>query len=112
MKSLIQDESADRWSSRLVSPRFLNQFELDAGHSIVEVNTPQEWVGRTLIDIRPRSELGVHVVAIKRTPKLEQGGPGRPILYVPMPDVPLEKDDLLLLMGRDVDLARLPENKS
>ncbi|MEE9212219.1 MAG: TrkA family potassium uptake protein [Phycisphaeraceae bacterium] len=106
-----EDESADRWASRLISPQFLSQFELDRQISIVEVRTPADWVGRTLLDIKPRSELGIHVVAIKRTADDDGAKAGRAVLYLPMPDVPLAGDDLLLLMGRAVDLAQLPTDE-
>jgi len=40
---LPEDESADRWADRLVSPQYLSQFELDQGYSIVELGTPSAW---------------------------------------------------------------------
>lgn len=100
------EESADRWALRLINPQFLDQFELAEGYSMVEIRAPQSWIGQTLLQIRPRNELGIHVVAIKR----QVGESNRETLYIPMPDVPFVPDDLLLLMGRNVDLARLPKN--
>lgn len=105
-----EDESADRWATRLVSPQVLNQFELASGHSVVEIGTPKAWVGKTLTDLRLRSEMAVHVVAIRR---VEENGRGPVIetLQLPMPDEPLRAQDGMILLGRDADLARLPQDE-
>lgn len=103
-----EDEAADRWATRLVSPQFLRQFELDPGHSIVEINTPSRWVDQTLSQLQLRAKEGLHVVAIRRRRDPEDES-SPTILQVPGPDDPLKADDILVLMGRDADLARLRE---
>lgn len=103
-----EDESADRWAVSLTNPWFLSRFELDAGYSIVEIRTPESWVGKSLIDLKLRTEHGVHVVAIK-TPRPGKGDKDQPwVLHLPMPDQPLNEDDMLVLIGSDDNLARLP----
>jgi trk/ktr system potassium uptake protein len=97
-----EDESADRWTHKLVSPQFLKQIELDAGHSLVEMKTPKAWVGQTLAGLKLRAESGLHVVAI-RGPSSDGAGPVR----MPGPLEPLKADDTLMLMGRDEDLAKV-----
>jgi trk system potassium uptake protein TrkA len=113
-----EDESADRWSNRLISPQFLKQYELDSHNSIVEVALPKAWVGKTLIELRPRNELGVHVLAIKRTGPDECDAAGEeaapdqeqePRLCIPVPDQPLRADDVLVVMGSDEALAGMPK---
>ena len=80
-----EDESADRWAVNLTNPWFLSRFELDAGHSIVEINTPQSWAGKTLIELNLRTAYGVHVVAVK-TPRLgEKDNAERWALRIPTP---------------------------
>lgn len=97
-----EDESADRWTRRLVSPRFLKQVELDEGHSLVELKTPRDWVGKTLVGLKLRTEMGLHVVALRKPSK---SGEGR--VRMPGPNEPLNAEDTLMLMGRDEDLERL-----
>lgn len=106
-----EDEAADRWSTRLVSPLVLNQFELAGGHSVVEIATPESWVGKTLAELKLRSEWSLHVVAIKHIDSPAETGAGREILQLPIPDQPLEPADRLILLGRDADLARIPSAK-
>jgi len=105
-----EDESADRWAARLYSPFFLSQFSLDDRHSIVELPMPKDWVGKTLIELRPRNELGVHVLALKRLTRGEDGEPSQPRFHIPEPDKPLKEDDLLVLMGDDEALERVPHD--
>jgi len=101
-----EDETADRWANRLISPQFIRQYELDAGHSIVEVKTPKRWVDRSLAELNLRAKEGMHVVAIRRRrdPKDEHS----PTTFqIPGPEEPLGANDVLVLMGRDADLAKL-----
>jgi trk system potassium uptake protein TrkA len=97
-----EDESADRWTHKLVSPQFLKQIELDAGHSLVEMKTPKAWVGQTLAGLQLRAELGLHVVAI-RAPSDEGAG----LVRIPGPIDPLKAEDALMLMGKDEDLGKI-----
>ena len=102
-----EDETADRWSTRLISPQFIRQFELDEGHSIVEIKTPRRWVDQTLAKLNLRAKENLNVVAIKRQRAAQEKG--RPTMFqVPGPDDPLLAEDVLVVMGRDADLARLP----
>jgi trk/ktr system potassium uptake protein len=95
-----EDESADRWTHKLVTPQFLKQIELDAGHSLVEMKTPKAWVGQTLAGLKLRAQSGLHVVAI-RGPSSDGAAPVR----MPGPQEPLRAEDTLMLMGKDEDLA-------
>ncbi len=98
-----EHESADRWISRLVTPQFLKQFPLEDGYSIVELATPEDWVGQTLAELRPNRKFGVHVLAIRVHVE------GRTMLQLPRSDQPLAPDAMLLVMGHVDDLAQLPQ---
>lgn len=102
-----EDESADRWATRLLSPHFLNQIEFHEGHSIVEVPTPAEWAGKTLAALNLRARTRVHVVALKRPANPDRPEAGSRVL-TPAPDEPLREGDTLILMGRNEDLAKIP----
>ncbi len=98
-----EDETADRWATRLVNPHFARHFGLDQDHSIVEVQTPRAWVGRTLMDLRLRQERSLHVVAVKRQVRASE----EPRVFIPDPTEPLAGHEHLVLMGSDQALARL-----
>lgn len=100
-----EDEAADRWAHRLANPQFLNHIEFHEGHSIVEAKVPPAWAGKSLAELNVRSKLGLHVVAIKR-PR-DPGHPdGLVKVEMPGPGEPLVGSDILVLMGKDTDLAR------
>jgi len=103
-----EDESADRWTTRLISPHYLNQYELEPGYSIVEIKLPAPWAGRTLMELALRRKLGVHVLAVKRT--VTEDGRSEPAthLQIPLPDQPFHADDVLVVMGSDEGLAAMP----
>jgi trk system potassium uptake protein TrkA len=104
-----EDESADRWADKLVSPQFLSHYELDEGHAIVEVRTPSRWTGQTLAELNLRARYGLNVVAIKHADEAAQGKEPRHRLQLPTPDRPLRSEDIMIIMGKDEDLAKLRE---
>ena len=105
-----ENESADRWAIQLANPWFLSRFDLDDGHSIVEITTPDHWVGKTLANLNLRQQRGLHIVAMKvsRGTASSQAS-DRATLQIPLPDYQLTAQDVLVMMGRDEDLARLGE---
>lgn len=105
-----EDESADRWCGKLVSPEFLSQHVFSAGHSVVEIRTPGVWVGKTLAELNLRAQTRVLVVAVKRRELLPSGAE-REVVAVLSPSQPLEADQILVLAGADEDLAQLPRDK-
>ncbi len=102
-----EDESADRWADRLMSPHFLKHVELDPRHSIVEIKPPARWIGQTLKQLDLRAQAGLHIIAIKR--KLEnEDEPDAVKIKLPHPDDPIMQDDILVVLGDDDNLAQLP----
>ncbi len=106
-----EDESADRWAARLANPWFLSRFELDPGYSIVEMKTPDRWVGKTLAQLSLRREMGIHIVAIKhRHTTTDASTPAGQTLTIPLPDEPLQDQDLLVILGSDDSLSHVPQD--
>lgn len=104
-----EDEAADRWCSRLVSPEFLSQYNVGAGHSLVEIKAPTKWVGKTLTQLNLRARFGVLVVAIKIR-KSTPGAPDTQTVTMPDPGLPIEKEQVLVLFGLEENLAQLPRD--
>ena len=102
-----ENESADRWTTRLASPQFLNHYELDEGVSLVEMPVPPDWVGKSLVELQLRVKHGVHCVAIKQLPPADASERGKNPVRIPMPTQPLKEEDIVVLMGNDAELAKL-----
>jgi len=106
-----EDEAADRWASRLLSPQFLSQHELESGYSIVELHPPQAWVGKTLAELDLRKQAGLHVIAIRQSAAREASGERLPRVRLPSPGEPLKAADVLILLGTDDHLNAVPTDE-
>ncbi|QYK48369.1 MAG: TrkA family potassium uptake protein [Phycisphaeraceae bacterium] len=112
-----EEESADRWANRIRTPNLLSHIEFHEGYSIVELGVPRAWVGKTLIELNLRAKAGLHVVAVKRVRPAHHGsvpagatvrsGEPEARIEVPLPTEPLRDSDVLILMGKDEDFARI-----
>ena len=86
-----------RVAKNLVSADFADWITLSADYSMVEVEVPRKWVGRTLEELDIRKKYGINVVGIMRGEEVEVN---------PDPFRPLQDDGILILIGRNQDLQR------
>ncbi|NMA83902.1 MAG: TrkA family potassium uptake protein [Epulopiscium sp.] len=91
-------EMGVRIASNLVSNNILDYIELSSEYSLVEIATLQEWVGKSLKELNIRSKYGINVMAIRHHDTVN---------ISPRADVVLHKEDILVVMGSNEDLARL-----
>ncbi len=107
-----EDESADRWSHRLLAPYLIEHIEIGAGYALVQVRPPEAWVGRTLVELDVRSKHNVTIVAIKRrvASATETGSESydEQVVDLPQPTSRLAADDTLVIAGFDEDIRKLP----
>lgn len=79
----------------LISQLIVDYIPLTADYSIVEVETPGSLAGKTLAELDLRTRLGINILVIKRQNDL---------IVSPKGDDRLEKDDVLIVMGRESKL--------
>jgi trk system potassium uptake protein TrkA len=107
-----EDESAARWANRLMLPQFEDFVELDEEHSLVQVPAPPEFVNKTPRQLELRSKYRLNLVAIRRPVANSNGAAATPkrwhVVAVPDPDAPIQPGDVLILIGSNDSLARLP----
>lgn len=72
--------------------------ELSSEHSIAEILTLTDWIGKNLREIRLREKYGVTAIAIKRNGTL---------IVNPPADSPAKKDDIFLLLGTNATLKKI-----
>ena len=90
-----------RVAHNLVSDNILDHIELDPEYSIVEIVTPNKWVGKTLIDLRAKYE--ITVLAIKT---------GKSINVTPSPQEELKAGSILVVIGQNNSISAIAsENK-
>ena len=84
-------------SRRLVYPGTLDYLELGDGEAVVEVEVPNEWVGKSLSDLHLYEERRLTVLAHK-----SRGQSGN----IPKGDQTFQEEDVLMIGGAKEDLDK------
>jgi trk system potassium uptake protein TrkA len=77
----------------------LERFELDPDNSIIEVMVPEEFDGKTILDLKLRAYYGVNVIAVSHDQKFEIN---------PDPQQKLQKGSAIVVIGSNKNISRLP----
>ena len=106
-----EDESAERWTHRLLAPTTIDHIELGDGYALVQRTPPAAWIGKALSELDLRKEFRITVVAIRRAAAVSNGKEARAerTVETPMPGSRLDASDILVIAGFDRDLEKLPE---
>lgn len=104
-----EEETARRLARQLLRPTIISIQELAEGLSAVQIQAPEHFLERTLVEIDLRNRYGVTLVAIRRPEEEEPAeGKARPArLVFPKADTRIQKGDVLVLVGPDRDLEVL-----
>lgn len=103
-------ESAQRWAYKLIAPQIGEKIDFAEGYSLARIKAPPSFDGRTVMDLQLRQKYNVNLVLIKRgeNARKVKGEKGK-IINVPMPGTVIYQEDILMVAGSDVDLAKLPQ---
>ncbi len=93
-----EHEMGGKLAHTLSSSNTVNFIELYEDASIIEIITPQKWVGKTLKELDVRNVYGVNVLALRREGRM---------LIAPGGNLPLEATDVVVVMGLDKNVNRL-----
>ena len=102
-------ESAQRWAYKLIAPHISEKIDFAPGYSLASVKAPQSFNEKTVMDLQLRQKYNINLVAIKRNDPKVDGKDSKDIINVPMPDTVIYADDILMVAGTDLDLAKLPQ---
>lgn len=90
-----------RVAHSLVSTSFLDYIELTPDYSIVELKAAKDWQGKSLKDLNIRAKYGINIMAIKQDDK---------VVVSPAADDVIQRDDVLVVIGKAEDIYRFQEN--
>ncbi len=96
---LPEYEAGCTLARRLTKPGILDRFDLDPEHSIVELMVPKSFHGKTIAELRLRTEYGLNVLAIGQAQNFDIN---------PKPERHLCQGDMLVVIGNTIDIDRLP----
>ena len=82
----------------IVSPSVLDLMNLSDDYQIMELRLPEGWEGKSLKTLDVRRKHGVNIIAVNRNDLF---------MVSPAPDMPLEKEDILLVLGKVHDVESL-----
>jgi trk system potassium uptake protein len=103
-----EEETAERWAKKLCLQNVVDSFELSDDYSIIEINVPGRYVGKTIAEIELRSKYNIlALTTIKKTEVKSVLGKTRSVNEVQgviSPNTVLEKDDILAVYGSNKDL--------
>ncbi|MFP4101967.1 potassium channel family protein [Coleofasciculus sp.] len=83
----------------LTQPSILDRFELDPNHSIVEISVPEEFNGKTVMELQLRNRYGLNLLAVGQDDQFEIN---------PVPTTRLFKGFVMVVIGSNRDIERLP----
>ena len=85
------EQQVARWTAvRYTADHILDYIELDDDHGIFEVTVPEDWVGKTVLELNVRQKHGINIMGTKKDGHLE--------LSV-TPETLLTEDKTLLVLG-------------
>lgn len=87
---LPEREVAERMARSLISPNVLEYIELSKDYGIVEVAAPKSWVDKSIRDLNVRAKLGVNIIAVKQSDRVNVSPPA---------DYVVRKEDIMVLLG-------------
>jgi len=93
-----EQDTAIKLVNRLTSQGVLDYFDLGENVTIVGTRPLDRWVGRALQDLELRTKYNITVLAIRR------GGEN---IVIPSWSTTVERDDILVLFGREDSLKQL-----
>jgi len=85
-----EKENAVRLARSLSTPNVLDYIELSDEYGIVEVPAPAAWQGKSLKDLNVRAKLGVNILAIRRSGKINVS---------PAADFAFQSGDIVVVLG-------------
>ncbi len=96
---LPEHEAGCTLARSLTKAGILDRFDLDPEHSIVEITVPESFHNKTIAELRLRGQYGLNVLATGHAQKFDIN---------PSPERPLQKGDMLVVIGSNADIDRLP----
>ena len=95
---LPEKDMGVRVAHNLVSSSILDYIELSPDYSIIEIESPRDWYGKSMKELSLRSKYGINVMAIKRNNEVN---------ISPDADDVINKDDIVVAIGSAEDLTKL-----
>ncbi|WP_318361752.1 TrkA family potassium uptake protein [uncultured Agathobaculum sp.] len=99
---LPESEMGRKLAQRLAHTNVVDFIGVSDEYSILEVHTPKSWVGKSLVQLAVRQKYKVNVLAVRH-------GENGALDASPKPNMAIEPNDLLLIMGENKFVDKVVE---
>lgn len=107
----VEEEMGEIIASKIIAPHVLQRYNFAAGYSLVELNLGKKYAGKTIAETHIRQEYSLNIVAqLKKVPIINEEGKATYKVKVndnPLPMDMIEIDDVVVLIGSEVNFNRL-----
>lgn len=97
-------EMAVRVAQNLSRPNILDFIPLSRDFNLIQIITPQSFIGKSLKDLSFRAKYNIHVIAIQEMAT-------KKTILVPDAAFPLKEGDTLIMLGKQKDIERIKDIK-
>jgi trk system potassium uptake protein TrkA len=91
-------EMGIRVGNQIMNGNYFEAIELSESYSIVDLDVPPAWVGKSLAELNVRSKYGVNVIGIRELETVNMN---------PAPKEKLKAEDVLIALGHNNELSKL-----
>ncbi len=95
-----ESDMGRRLAQQLSANNIIDFIELSEEHSIVELETPENWVGKTLGELNIRGAYGLNVIAARNVD-------GNDLVISPTATYEIKKDYILIVIGKNEDIKSI-----
>lgn len=105
-----EEETAERWAKKLSMEGIVDSFEVSSEFSIIEIDIPQHYIGKTVEEVGFRKNYNLQLITTIK--KIEEsslfGNPKmiKKVQGVALPNLVLEKEIVLVLYGANNDIRK------
>ncbi|MBN2601566.1 MAG: TrkA family potassium uptake protein [Candidatus Marinimicrobia bacterium] len=108
----IEIEEGKRIASKLISPDIIDKVYIGQNQILAEVMCPKSMVGKSIMMLDLRKKLDINIISIKHT-STKIDDMGNPVVEsnvdFPAPSTIIQKDDILVVVGREKDVDKLKD---
>lgn len=99
-----------RLANSLTTSSIMDHLDIVPGYSVAEIRPSRELIGKAIKESDIKSKFGIQIIAIKSMqPNIDEKGESvieEKINILPDASTKIEKDDILLVLGKDEDLDK------
>ncbi|MFH1875211.1 MAG: TrkA family potassium uptake protein [Pseudomonadota bacterium] len=106
----IEINEGQELANRILYPDILENIPISDELKLVEIVTPENFVGKALKNLDLRKKFNVNVISVKRshTEIDDMGNPtSEEIVFAPTPNDILQQNDIMVLIGSDLSINSL-----